>query len=332
MASKKFNIGDTVRFLNETGGGIVTAVISNDLVMVSVEDDFEFEFQTNQLILVNPKTQNAEPEFAGRPKPTAFNHQITGKEGLFIAFTKEDDSDNPTNNIYLVNNTNYMVLFAYNLVHKREFIGINTGVIVPHSKHLIQVVKQDEIDDWNAVSIDAIFYQKGFYKPLEPVSKLLTLNISSFTRSKNFKKLDLLDNDAFIFNIWVKEEPKKKEENFVIPPIHIGSKKVAANTPKNDQNLHHLSTLEVDLHIEELIDDIRGMSNSEIIRIQLRHFEKKLDEAMANKVRSIVFIHGIGQGVLKNEILSVLDTMDGVKYSNASMSKYGMGATEVFLY
>ncbi|MEI6815654.1 MAG: DUF2027 domain-containing protein [Bacteroidota bacterium] len=335
MTTRKFNIGDSVRFLNETGGGVISAIISHDLVMVSVENDFEFEFQTNQLVLVNNKTDKNNTTSSTPRKTTAFNDQISGKEGLFLAFTKEDDTENPTHHIYLVNNTNFMVLYAYNIVHKREFIGVNTGVIVPVSKHLMQVVKQNELDDWNAVSIDAIFYQKGFYKPLEPVSKLLTLNISSFTRAKNFKKLDLLDKEGFVFSIWMKEEPKKEEKpsmKFVAKDISEGMMKVKEVIRKPANEFPGMTTMEVDLHIEELIDDIRGMSNAEIIKIQLRHFDHKLNEAITNKMRSIVFIHGIGKGVLKNEIISILDTMDGITYSSASMQKYGNGATEVFLY
>src|SRR5665213_2391199 len=205
MQTKKFSIGDTVRFLNETGGGIITALISHDLVMVSVENDFEFEMEANQLVLVNPKTiDGAPPIQLNRPKYSAFNHPITGKEGLFLAFTKEDETDDPLNHVYLVNNCNYMALYSFNIKHNKDFIGINSGIIVPASKHLIHIAHQSEIDEWNGVLIDAVFYQKGFYKPINPVSKKIELNLASFTRLKNYKRLDLLDKEAFIFSVYQK--------------------------------------------------------------------------------------------------------------------------------
>ena len=95
-----------------------------------------------------------------------------------------------------------------------------------------------------------------------------------------------------------KEEVKKEEVKKVAAPqkaFKIGEK---TNLPKEKKEVNEftgVTSMEVDLHIEELIDDIRGMSNGEIIQIQLKHFQKKLDEAIAKKMRSIVFIHGIGK-------------------------------------
>jgi len=336
MQTKKFSIGDTVRFLNETGGGIVTSIISHDLVMVSVENDFEFEMETNQLVLVNPKTvDGAPPPQLNKPKYSAFNHPITGKEGLFLAFTKEDETDNPLNHVYLVNNSNYMVLYSFNIRHEKDNIGINSGIILPASKHLVHIAHQTEIDEWNGVLVDAVFYQKGFYKPISPVSKKIDLNLSSFTRLKNHKKLDLLDKEAFVFSVYQKEETQKTEEKKPETPVKlfkIGEKANVSKPEKEQNDFEGLSSMEVDLHIEELVDDIRGMSNGELIQIQLRHFQNKLDEAISKKMRSIVFIHGIGKGTLKNEIIAILNTMPELKYSNASLAKYGFGATEVFLY
>ena len=336
MATRKFSIGDSVRFLNETGGGVISAIISNELVMVSVEDDFEFEYDTNQLILVNPKKKNGAPEIViYKPKPTAFNHTIIGKEGLFLAITKEEDTENPLHHVYMVNNSNFMVLYSFNIIHKKDIIGINSGVIIPTSKHLIHIAHQNEIDEWSGVIIDAVFYQKGFYKPLEPVSKRIDLNLSSFTRLKNYKKLNLMEKEAFIFNVYLKDDGKKEEVKKVAAPqkaFKIGEK---TNLPKEKKEVNEftgVTSMEVDLHIEELIDDIRGMSNGEIIQIQIKHFQRKLDEAISKKMRSIVFIHGIGKGVLKNEIINILKDIPDITYSDGSIAKYGGGATEVFLY
>ncbi len=336
MATRKFSIGDSVRFLNETGGGVITAIISHDLVMVSVEDDFEFEFHTNQLVLVNAKNTGSAPEVVVKtPKTSAFNYTISGKEGVYIAITKEDETEDPLHHVYIVNNTNFIVLYSFNIIHEKEVIGVNSGIIIPASKHLIHVAHQKEIDEWNGVLVDAVFYKKGFYKPLEPVSKRIDLNLASFTRVKNFKKLSLMDKEAFVFAVYQKEEEKKLEIKKVTQPqklFRIGEKQNLHKPKKEVNEFTGVTTMEVDLHIEELIEDIRGMSNGEIIQIQLRHFQKKLDEAMAKKMRSVVFIHGIGKGVLKNEIISILKTIDGITYSNGSMAKYGSGATEVFLY
>ena len=65
--------------------------------------------------------------------------------------------------------------------------------------------------------------------------------------------------------------------------------------------------MEVDLHIHELLDDFRGLSNREILEIQLDTFQQKLEEAKKTKVKKVVFIHGVGSGTLKLELRRELD-------------------------
>lgn len=88
---------------------------------------------------------------------------------------------------------------------------------------------------------------------------------------------------------------------------------------------------EVDLHIENLVPSHRGMSNAEIIQIQLSHFTKALDNAIRNNYYRIVFIHGIGKGRLKEEIHRILRSYSGITFRAAPYELYGWGATEVII-
>ncbi|MBK9399314.1 MAG: Smr/MutS family protein [Bacteroidetes bacterium] len=90
------------------------------------------------------------------------------------------------------------------------------------------------------------------------------------------------------------------------------------------------SKFEVDLHIEELTDQVEKLNNSTMLEIQLRHFRKELDLAILRHARSIVFIHGIGNGKLKAEIRKEL-TSSGIRFTDGAYNRYGAGATEVFL-
>ncbi len=89
--------------------------------------------------------------------------------------------------------------------------------------------------------------------------------------------------------------------------------------------------MEVDLHIHNLIDSTRGMDNYDILNIQLETAKQKLEFAIANKIPRIVFIHGVGEGVLKNELDFLLKRYK-VDFYEASFQKYGFGATEVYIY
>ncbi|MFN8697684.1 MAG: Smr/MutS family protein [Flavobacteriales bacterium] len=91
--------------------------------------------------------------------------------------------------------------------------------------------------------------------------------------------------------------------------------------------------VEVDLHIHELLDRHEGMSNSEIIAIQMEHFERMLRNSEEKKVKRVIFIHGVGQGVLRGEIRKMLrDYYPNCEYLDAPYHIYGYGATEVRIY
>lgn len=88
---------------------------------------------------------------------------------------------------------------------------------------------------------------------------------------------------------------------------------------------------EVDLHIHELIDSELGMSNFDKLSLQLKTVKLKLEEAISKKQKKIVFIHGKGDGVLKNEVRNLLKNYP-VTFHDASFTKYGQGATEVLIF
>ncbi|MBN8702096.1 MAG: Smr/MutS family protein [Bacteroidetes bacterium] len=87
--------------------------------------------------------------------------------------------------------------------------------------------------------------------------------------------------------------------------------------------------LEVDLHIHELIDSYKNLSNWDMLQIQLEHLKRKLEFAQRSGIKKVVVIHGVGEGVLKHEIKKVLSGMTRLEYFDASYKKYGFGATEI---
>jgi dsDNA-specific endonuclease/ATPase MutS2 len=91
--------------------------------------------------------------------------------------------------------------------------------------------------------------------------------------------------------------------------------------------------LEVDLHIHELLDNTNGFSNKEMLDCQLREFRRVMDENIKNKGQKIVFIHGKGEGVLRNELIKELKRVyKGCTWQDASFREYGFGATMVVIH
>lgn len=90
--------------------------------------------------------------------------------------------------------------------------------------------------------------------------------------------------------------------------------------------------IEIDLHIHELIDDARHMSNFEILNIQIDKAKQQLEWAMEKRIKYIVFIHGVGEGVLKAELQTLFRRYDNLEFYDADYQTYGVGATEVCIY
>lgn len=88
--------------------------------------------------------------------------------------------------------------------------------------------------------------------------------------------------------------------------------------------------LEVDLHIEKLVPNKRGMSNYDILTLQSETAKRQLDFAIKNWISKVVLIHGVG-GVLKAELDFLLGRYDGITFQDANYQKYGLGATEVYI-
>lgn len=91
--------------------------------------------------------------------------------------------------------------------------------------------------------------------------------------------------------------------------------------------------MEVDLHAHELLESQRGMTNGDIVVYQLEHFERMLRNAEEKKMKRVIFIHGVGQGVLRQEIRRILNEYyPHCEFMDAPYHIYGYGATEVRIH
>ncbi|MFK7000444.1 Smr/MutS family protein [Flavobacterium oreochromis] len=113
----------------------------------------------------------------------------------------------------------------------------------------------------------------------------------------------------------------KKEKEIAKPKNFIRDKK-----SKKDETV-----LEVDLHIEKLVQTTKGMNNYDILNIQIETAQRQLDFAIKNRIQKVVLIHGVGEGVLKAELDFLLSRYSYISFQEASFQKYGFGATEVYI-
>ncbi|MGY6562095.1 MAG: Smr/MutS family protein [Luteibaculaceae bacterium] len=86
----------------------------------------------------------------------------------------------------------------------------------------------------------------------------------------------------------------------------------------------------VDLHTYELIESESGLTNTEIVEIQLAALKRYLDECTKKKRKKFIVIHGKGQGVLRSLVRNYLaENYPNADFFDADYSKWGSGATQV---
>lgn len=107
-------------------------------------------------------------------------------------------------------------------------------------------------------------------------------------------------------------------------------------TPKKNKRVkpkeRTLPPMEVDLHIHQLMPYTKGLSNYEMLNIQLDTAKRQLDFAIQKKIQRVVFIHGVGEGVLRAELEFLFRRYENLQYNDANFQKYGRGATEVYIF
>lgn len=114
--------------------------------------------------------------------------------------------------------------------------------------------------------------------------------------------------------------------------IAAKEKKSRKKQPKIKTKERNLPSMEVDLHINQLVKSSRGMSNFDMLNKQLNTAKSQLEFAIKKRIQKIVFIHGVGEGVLKEELETLFRRYENITFYDADYKKYGLGATEVYIY
>lgn len=106
---------------------------------------------------------------------------------------------------------------------------------------------------------------------------------------------------------------------------------VKRKTFSSKKKQRYQPTMEIDLHIEKLTTSFKRMATHEILDYQLEVAKRQLDSAIKKRMQKLVFIHGVGDGVLKLELEYLIKRYDNLKFYEADYQKYGLGATEVYI-
>lgn len=326
----KLRIGDKVRFLNEVGEGTVSRIKDKQTVFVEMLDGFEIPFLINQLVPIHTELILDKDAENIELNPDA---HLTDAIYFVIEPDHEFTSLVSDYKIYLFNASSFNLLFSYSIKDEEYFQTLKHGEIGPYQKVLLRQVKMQFFKEYFYHKIECLLYKNTFFKAQTPVAEVLHITPQGLQKAKTIK------HDEFKFPVYgfiLKDEftivNKVEPELSLVDIEKLKSVKEFRSKEKvSKSSREYLKSLEkeVDLHIEELVENVSGLSNFEMLNIQLERFEKELDAALEKNMKKIIFIHGVGNGRLKQEIISVLKKTRGVSFQDASYKEYGFGATQV---
>lgn len=341
----EFKIGDKVRFLNETGEGEISGFVNKTTVNVRIEEGFDIPYLINELVPIHvdkPKDAKVTVSTPIVTKPeeipilknyTSVNS--TFAKGVYLLFIPEGNANilEAPLQLCVSNYTQYDVVYTLSMRRAEGYVTISTGDISAGKNNLVLLINRSELERFTHIKIDLLYYSNAAHKPLPPVSEIVRINPVRFYKENNFVQTPFSHKRAFVAMIAGLED--ENWEGVEIDPdmlVKAMKQKTSGGSPKLSKP-HHLNDpeMEVDLHIEELMESHTGMNNAQILEVQLKHFKYMLDDAIANNFKKIIFIHGVGTGRLKQELYTILKTYDKLRFQDGSYSKYGFGATEVVL-
>lgn len=322
-------VGDKVRYLNDVGGGVVTKIISNTLVEIKDESGFNIPVSKSELVLIESVAES----FVKKDEPII--EEITLVEGndspeLLFAIVPVDEKLQDFG-LYLINDSNLFVSYVCTENNDGNLNLIEQGIIEPNTKLLLSEYSLSDLHFVPAVSVQVLYFSKDLYSEIPPISESIKIPHKKLHTRGAFIENDFFNEDALVFSIYNAEKQAKHSPVDVnmfhekIQEDSVVKKSAQAKSTKEESR-------EVDLHIHELVDDDRGMSPLQKLELQMKTFELELSKAMKDGAQKIVFIHGVGNGVLKSKICSVLNKdYPHLFYQDASFQKYKFGATLVYL-
>lgn len=338
----KYQIGDEIIVLHTNEEGKVVDIMSEDMVMIEVRG-VRFPAYMNQIDFPYfyrfSKKKNVEEKkpikvfIENIPKEKPQPNKIKVDEGVWLSFIPKfaldvfNDEVVESLKIYLINKTNESFHFKYIHKLKEEEVFVFENKILSFQDFYIHDIDFATINDSPSFNIDFSLLIAVKQKA-EHFETSLKLKPKQFF--KRIEEMKEKNEPTITYKLFDKYPDRFYEETqFSINKLSAAGFKVYEISKAKE----YLATARsvVDLHIEKLTNDWKHLSNLEILSIQLKEFEKWYDIAIANKQPSLIIIHGVGKGKLKEEIQEILKSKPEVKsFINQYDARFGYGATEIF--
>ncbi len=313
------HIGQKVRLIHTQEEGRVIKILAGNQLEVELEDGLSFPVLMNELTAIDPLEQKY---FEGRKtdhltaqEPEIKQEIIKSKstfEGIY-AFIKKDHNQ--------VNIYNFSPNSVHIVVHKSEnkqeasldYLAITAGA---HS-----TLPKTTFNPNTELILDMIFFGEQLHQPAPPLRQVISHQSKHL---RNIVEFEPAGTKGYLI-------PLTTTAKTIQPTLDSNQIKEEMFSPAQattSLNTKPAPAPIVDLHIENLSSNNEQLDAAEMLDIQVRAFEQKLDEAIAAGMDEITFIHGVGNGTLKYEIQKRASQLDNIQYfKDTQKEKFGYGAT-----
>lgn len=276
----------------------------------------------------------AKPEISVYRQPETKGGDVLN---VFLAFVPDDIKAVSTTlfSSYLVNDSNYYMYYTYLSGEGKSWTVRSHGLIEPNTKLLLEEFEKSELNERERVAVQFVaFKDKRSFMMKPPVSVEIRIDTVKFYKLHLFQNSDFFETPALIYDVIKNDLPAKLVYVSAEELKDALLEKKTTDLPSAPQTLikrgGNNEIIQIDLHIGELLDDIHGMSNSEILNYQLDKFREVMAKYKNKREQRIVFIHGKGDGVLRKALLDeIRRKYSDCRYQDASFQEYGFGATMV---
>ncbi|MCK9449254.1 MAG: DUF2027 domain-containing protein [Bacteroidales bacterium] len=353
----KFKAGDQVKFLNDVGGGTIVRIMDSRLALVAIDDGFEVPVLMSELIPVEQSRNKSDRETAQQALQQSLRekeeHEAKERdkarksglrrfaknpetEGFYLAFVPHEQQWLLTGlmDVVLINHSPLNIQYSLILKTDNQFVTADYGQMMPYSKIVIETISREDIQQWTQGVVQAVLIaEQGsvFYLPLHAV---FNIRPNRFYKEGSYVASAVLGEKAIMVMLdgllSLKTDSLMMQKDFAIP-VSEPVRQPLKEKPLIEKHAKSPGEAIVDLHIGELVNNIAGLSSHDMFKIQMDYFHKTLNSAIKEEYDKITYIHGVGNGVLKNGIIKALENFEGLNNRMASMSKFGVGAIEILI-
>ncbi len=294
------------------------------------EDDVE---EDGEVVVPAKVARRATQADAPKVERYAFDADASddGDPHFYLALTQSDAGNSGSVDLHVVNDSNY---FAHYAIFRTDSKGLSqlmaADTIEPNTKERVDTLNPMQVDG-QVWQVQLIMYKKIRTFKAQPVYNVeVRPRAARMLRDGSFGDNDFFDQRAMLLPV-IKDEFAVKLEQLTEREARKGaSEGRKEESPKVSRPSRSSDLIEVDLHIGALLPDTRGLDNRDMLEAQMAHVRSVMEANVRRQGLRIVFIHGVGAGVLKSELRRYLERKyPKCHYQDASFHEYGFGATMV---